>query len=206
MKEFIICLLLIVSLISCQHTGKDVETSSNEQAKNTRIDTAQAIANMNIREKLFVSDLLENDMKTGLQNRIDTVELMYIAYACDCPHWVVASEYRRVDSLNYGKNKNPTDAYVDFNNAEYSYYIEPASKELLLPEFICVNGNIIRFIGRTYIKSGYPADADFMDPNPPKGKVFRYYGYGIIRPYKVYGVEIGETVDSIEASSELTVK
>ncbi|HPB02382.1 MAG TPA: hypothetical protein PLZ67_05455 [Bacteroidales bacterium] len=163
---------------------------------------------MNIRENIFMAGLLEDDSKTGLQNRIDTIELMYILFACDCPHWVVASEYNRVDSLNYGNKKIPSDNYFEFNNATYSYYIEPACKELMLPDYVFVNGNIIRFSGRSYIKSGYPADSDFMDPNPPKGKVFRYYGYEILKPYKVWGpkAQNGEIDDSVGASTILTVK
>lgn len=208
MKGLIICFLLIVSLFSCQRHSQDAGTSSNEQTENTRLDTVQVIADMNIREKIFMSGLLETDSKSGLQSRIDTIELMYIPFACDCPHWVVAAEYNRVDRHNSVKKNNQSDNFVEFNNAEYSYYIEPACKELKLPDYVCVNRNIIRFTGRSYNQTRYPADADFMDPNPPKAKVLRYYGYEILKPYKVWGPKVQNvgTVDYLGGSTILTVK
>ncbi|MCA6361691.1 MAG: hypothetical protein IM638_01520 [Bacteroidetes bacterium] len=56
-----------------------------------------------------------------------------------------------------------------------------------------------------------PKNGDFTVPNPPKGKVFRYYSYEIIRPYSVWGPEVfsevdPETGDSLSATTILTVK
>lgn len=189
---------------ACQPADK----SSNEQDDNARIDTAQVIADMNIRKKIFTQELFDTDSAKGLQQQIDTIELMYIAFACDCPRWVVAAEYNRIDSLNNGKHRDPTDNFVEFNDAEFSYYLEPADKKLTLPDYVEVNGNRIRFTGRKYLKSGYPANADFMDPNPTKGNVFRYYGYEIIKPFKVWGPQVssGEADNSVIIPSELLVK
>ncbi|MPM49773.1 hypothetical protein SDC9_96504 [bioreactor metagenome] len=117
---------------ACQPADK----LSNEQDDNARIDTAQVIADMNIRKKIFTQELFDTDSAKGLQQQIDTIELMYIAFACDCPHWVVAAEYNRIDSLNNGKHRDPTDNFVEFNDAEFSYYLEPADKKLTLPDYV----------------------------------------------------------------------
>jgi hypothetical protein len=81
------------------------------------------------------------------------------------------------------------------------YYIEPASPELEVPWRVCVTGTKIKFIGRAYTDMRYPANAKFIDPNPPKGKVFRYYGYEIIKPYKIWGPEVFYEIGELNGDS-----
>lgn len=189
--------VFIILLISC-HNRDNVSCDTN--SKNALpFDSAQAIANLHIKESVDKLQLLSNDVNLELNNTVDTLELMYAAYACDCPQWIDPNAYQ-------GSDNN-----VTFDQQEYSYYIEAAHSELELDWHMLIYGNIIRFIGEQYIELGYPAHFEFVDPNPPKGKVFRYYKYEILKPYKLWGPDVfvgfqPETWDSLLAPIELLVR
>ena len=97
---------------------------------------------------------------------------------------------------------------VEFDLDRYGFYIEAAERALAISDRLCVNGTKIRFVGREYRDRRLPEDSDFTIPNPPKGRVLRYYAYEVLRPYKVWGplVLIPENGDSILSPTILTVE
>ncbi|MEO5643491.1 MAG: hypothetical protein ABIQ40_03505 [Bacteroidia bacterium] len=119
--------------------------------------------------------------------KIDTIDMRDLRWACDCPNWRYADSTRQ-----------------DFSGGN-DFYIEPADETLRLPEHL-MNPRV-QFIGREYPGPGYPKNPEFMDPNPPKGRVFRYYAYKIYKPFTVYGPEENTEVDEgIYPLTELTIK
>jgi len=117
-------------------------------------------------------ELIANDHKDALSAELDTMELTYMAYACDCPSWVQLNEHDQNTGLKTGLA------------ADSSYYIEPADTSLLIDDRLRIAGNTIRFIGRKYMNMRIPDNAEFTDPEPPAGIVLRYYSYQVLRPYK----------------------
>ncbi|MBC7863418.1 MAG: hypothetical protein IAF38_10615 [Bacteroidia bacterium] len=114
-----------------------------------------------------------NENRGGLDEKIDTLVLNYMAYACDCPQWADTAYLKFRDSI--------------FIINAHSYYLEQGS--LKLPDFFSDNPwNKVKFIGRFYKGRGFPIGSSekFIDPNPPKGKVFRFYSYEYIYPIKIY--------------------
>lgn len=197
--------LLLLALIAC---GPLTESRSPETPYLTiPFDTASVIASMNIVESLNRLDLIDKEWKhkSSKLGKLDTLDLMYISYACDCPNWVIPSEYEYAESLNKGT----------LYSLYEGFYLEPAHQSVAYCDNskiignLHLTGNIIRFIGKKYLEDGYPQNAHFIDPDPPKGKVFRYYAFEIQRPFVVWGppvliedgLEAGETY-----ASKLTVK
>ena len=76
---------------------------------------------------------------------------------------------------------------IEFSDT-HSYYIEAAKGAIRIPNDIEVNGNTVRFVGRLYSYNCLPNDGEFTDPFPPRGKVFRYYEYEVIRPFKIRAI------------------
>jgi hypothetical protein len=159
-------------------------------------DTSRVLELMHIADHLnkvsfFLDENLLPKYKSGaftLKTKIDTIDMRDMRWACDCPNWRYADSVRQ-----------------DFSGAN-DFYIEPASPDLKLPEGLGIAARI-RFIGREYIAHGYPEHPDFIDPDPPKGKVFRYYAYKIYKPFYVYWPETNvKDWDGYYQSTRLIVK
>lgn len=110
----------------------------------------------------------------SLYDNLDTIIVGYQSFACDCPQWELEK------------------------SGDY-FYIEPSTINLETPWQIEVKGNKVKLIGKEYKGLGYPNNAKFIDGNPPKGKVFKYFGYEILKPYKVWA---GRRFDHINPISE----
>jgi hypothetical protein len=121
--------------------------------------------------------LIDYDTKTGLKNELDTLDLIYMQYACDCPDWVIIDKYKEFEA-------NKKSELWDLN--KFSFYIEPAVDQVAVPDEFFLSHNTIRLIGKEYDRLGYPKNPNFMDPNPPKGRVFRYYSYEVLEPYRIF--------------------
>ena len=108
--------------------------------------------------------------RNKLEDKEQTIELEYIAWACDCANWAtphdVAKYYDKGDTL-----------------ASLSIYVEPADSTLRLPENIGYNADRVRFTGRFYKEKGFPANYTSIE-NPDKARVFRYTQYKIIKRNK----------------------
>lgn len=103
-----------------------------------------------------------------LDAKVQTIELHYITWACECANWAIAS-----DIAKYYDNVGDT-------LANLSIFIEPADSYITLPDTICYNGDIVRFTGQFYMNKGYPINFK-SDQRPDKARVFRYTEYKIIK-------------------------
>lgn len=200
---------LLLFIFSCSLTNKN-SRQANEKISNNILDTNKAIAELNIREKLAELDSI-NEKISLLSEHIDTLELTYYFGFCDCQRWVISSIHDQALLKHTDLDELDPRGQIEFNLDKHGYYIEPASKELELNWRIQINGTKVRFIGREYLSKGLPKDEKFTVPNPPPGKVFRYYSYEIIRPYKIWGPEVfleidKESGDSLKETSIILVK
>ena len=105
--------------------------------------------------------------KSPLENKIITVDLFYIAWACDCANWIEEDNYEK---------------YSDQDNmAENSIFLEPADSNLILPDTLGYSADIIKFTGQFYTEKGYPKTYPRSEQNPEPARVFRYTNYKVIR-------------------------
>ncbi len=111
--------------------------------------------------------LLSNCKTNELEEKEQTIELSYIAWACDCANWAT------VENI-YKYNDNFGDTLSDL-----SVFIEPANESLKLPDTLGYNGDVIKFTGRFYKNKGFPKDYQSFE-NPKKARVFQYIKYQII--------------------------
>jgi hypothetical protein len=110
-----------------------------------------------------------SDFKSNrLVEKEQTIELSYIAWACDCANWVTQEDIQKY-------HDTPGDTL-----ANLSIFIEPADKSLSLPDTLGYNGDIIKFTGHFYKEKGLPKDYRSQE-NPDKASVFRYTKYQVIK-------------------------
>ncbi|MDY3318268.1 hypothetical protein PG661_04795 [Riemerella anatipestifer] len=203
-----------MTFLSCQtseNKGEPKDSLQNEEILIIGdIDTAKVISQLAIKESGSRLDL-SNEKIGSLADNLDTLELTYYFGFCDCQRWIISEIHNRALTENANLDKLDPRGQIEFNLDKHGYYIEAANKELEINWRTAVNGTTIRFIGREYIDKRLPKDGEFTVRNPPKGKVFRYYSYQILRPYQIWGphklTEIDkETGDSIKKPTILTVK
>jgi hypothetical protein len=203
-----ITLIVVLAAFSCQ-------TAENKTPATSRMlvgdfDTAKVISQLAIKERVSRLDLVDKDIMPP-QMPIDTLELTYYFAFCDCQRWILADIHNKAKTQNDNVDELDARGQLQFNLDEHGYYIEAADSSLELDWRVGVNGTTVRFIGKEYMDKRLPKNGDFTVPNPPKGKVFRYYSYEIIRPYSVWGPEVfsevdPETGDSLTETSVLIVK
>ncbi|OQP60705.1 hypothetical protein A3860_32415 [Niastella vici] len=104
----------------------------------------------------------------SLEEKEQTLELSYIAWACDCANWATSEDIQKY-------NDTEEDAL-----AEQSIFIEPADKSLILPDTLGYSMDIIKFTGHFYKKKGFPKEYSSQE-KPDKARVFRYTKYQVIR-------------------------
>jgi hypothetical protein len=190
-------LLALPLLFSCSPQENSHETKPT--------DTTALLSQIHITESQ--SDLsLENEIISGLPEKTDTIELTYYFSFNDCQRWILSSKYIKAFQKSLQMENYDPRGQIEFNTDSLAYYIENASEKLKLDERVFVNGNTIRFIGRNYLFKRLPDGDEFTVPNPPKGKVFRYYSYEILHPYKVWGPQVLDTSLNEKAPTVLTVK
>lgn len=126
---------------------------------------------------LIISGLLIiscSDNKGGLEGEIQTLELNYIAWACDCANWA-----KNEDLEKYSGN-------IDNILAKQSIFIEPATRTLELLDTLGYSNDIIKFTGQFYNKKGFPKDYHSFQ-EPEESRVFRYISYEVVESnYKNY--------------------
>ncbi len=211
---------IVLILYSCQATEVEPEQektpSAPSEAKDEEpliveeIDTALVISQLNIKEHASLLNLA-NEENDQLYEQLDTLELTYYFGFCDCQRWIISDIHNKALSEHEDLDDMDPRGQVQFNLDEHGYYIEAAHEDLELNWRTGVNGTTIRFIGREYKDKRLPEGEEFTVPDPPEGKVFRYYSYEILRPYSIWGpdrlMEIDEeTGDSIVNPTILTVK
>lgn len=195
-----IFILIILSLWSCSENKvskkSDSKPTSGTEYLDIPFDTNSVIASLIFNDSGSIINSTFRNNRSDLKMKTDTIDLIFMAYACDCPDWLNFNDYKK---NNYS------------NTNLHGYYIEAADKKLIIDERLFVSGNIVRFIGREYKELCYPDNANFIDPNPPKGRVFRYYSFKFLRPFVVWGPKIFDSVDvftgdTISYSTKLTIK
>lgn len=203
---------IILTLMSCQ-TSMD-EKNHPERAIDSLIigdiDTAKILSQLKVKEGASAL-YLSNEKMENLSDRIDTLQLTYYFGYCDCQQWIVSEIYRDALKERWGMDEHDPRGQTEFYVDKHGYYIEAASAELEIDWRAKVNGTTVRFVGREYKDKRLPKDGEFTVPNPPHGKVLRYYSYQIIRPFQIWGpdkfTEVDkETGDSIKEKTILTVK
>jgi hypothetical protein len=201
-------------MIACQTSEKHSEeyqkVLSNDLLIVGDFDTAKIISQLAIKESNSRIDL-SNEKLENLSDRLDTLELTYYFGFCDCQRWIISKIHNKILDEHADLDKQDARGQIEFDLDKHGYYIEAANKELAINWRTEVNGTTIRFIGREYNDKRLPKDGEFTVPDPPKGNVFRYYSYQIIRPYQLWGpfkfIEVDkETGDSINELTKLTVK
>lgn len=102
-----------------------------------------------------------------LEDTIRTLNLTYLLWGCECPNWTITENLYRDQE--------------DGTLAMKSFYIEPASDDLILPDTIGYNGDEVLFTGQFYNEKGYPKNYVKTEQVAGKSKVFRYTKYEIIK-------------------------
>ena len=203
MIAFSAFLVLYLTIASCSQP----EEKSQPEQKNSYtsvddtlylpFDTAKVLSLYDIKTKVNKLAKFRNEVDPKLKSELDTIEVTYMSFACDCPNWHDLSQKPE----NAEPSMSPT----------YGYYIEPASKELELTDRIrqCT----VRLIGRHYTTQGWPKDFDHTDPDPPTGNVFRYYAYEMVLPAVIWGPdfhtgerEIPSDPEELIMATQLTIK
>ncbi|MGV3613652.1 MAG: hypothetical protein ACO1N0_22010 [Fluviicola sp.] len=192
-------LVLCLILASCGQPGEKALAANKNSYTNLEdtlylpFDTSRVLSLYDIKTKRNELSEFRNETNPELKSKIDTIEVTFRSLACDCPNW-------------YDLALAPKEQTSEMS-PDYAYYIEPASKELELPDNIryCK----VRLIGRHYKSQGWPKDPQFIDPHPPAGNVFRYYAYEMVLPVMIWGpyYHTGEreTPSSVEESIMSTV-
>jgi len=117
--------------------------------------------------------------KNSLNEKVETVELIYIAWACDCANWAIKD-----DLINYSEN-------IGDSLANYCLFVEPANQSLKLPDTLGYSGDVIRFTGQFYKEKGFPKDYISFE-NPDEARIFKYSDYKVVKS------NYGETKKLIE--------
>ena len=102
-----------------------------------------------------------------LEDTTLTLDLEYIAWACQCAEWATPSDIEKHQDT--GKL------------SEHSIFIEPVDTSLQLPDTLGYSGDLIRFTGRFYKDKGYPKHYPKTEMQVDKAKVFQYSNYKILR-------------------------
>ena len=203
-KQTIVLLLFCISILltSCVRNNSvssnliAEEFDSLEPYLLVPLDTAHLLDSLNYPSSFEMLAQIELDTRKGLSDTIDTLELMWVAYACECQDWVEPMPFTAFHSDSLLKERASLGRHMEFDLDTYGYYIEPADSALVIDWHTIVNHNRVRFIGRLYHEKGYPENEVFMHGDVPKGKVFRYYSYELLKPYRIWGPRVYEGFDS----------
>jgi len=103
----------------------------------------------------------------NLEDRTHTLELMYIAFFCQCANWATPLDI---------------DKYQDTGIlSDHSIFVEPADSTLALPDTLGYSADIIKFTGQFYREKGYPEKYPKTEMKANKARVFRYNKFEIVR-------------------------
>lgn len=102
----------------------------------------------------------------SIDEKIQPIELSYVAWGCDCANWATLSDIKK---------------YNDSGDtlASLCIYIEPTDNSIALPDTLGYNGDLIRFTGQFYKSKGFPKGYS-SDQIPVKSRVFKYTTYEVI--------------------------
>jgi hypothetical protein len=117
--------------------------------------------NVNVEQVFYPTYTKELEQKT------QTIDLMYIQFFCQCPNWIKLRDYKR---------------HADTKElVEHCIFIEPDSINMALPDSVGYHADIVRFTGRFYKEKGYPKSYPKSEMKVEKAPVFRYASYQVIK-------------------------
>ena len=114
---------------------------------------------------------------------LDTFELRYMAYACDCQNWVdieMYEAYENKDEEVYGEDSI---GYYGFNTDDFGYFLREGENVMSIEDFSYTPHSRIRFFGKVQDEPDYYTQSEI----PQRKQVITYYGYEVILPLTVYG-------------------
>ncbi len=135
------------------------------------------------------------DYPYRLNNKVDTIEVTYVAWACACANWL---------PTNFLENPG----FDTTDNAKNCIFLEADRSELIIPDEYRVGGNNnrIRLIGSFYTDEGISRDYNKpTSQKPEKAKVFRYTYAELIKPYTVWDFSEKEPVRRIIEEGEKSI-
>lgn len=189
--------VILLSFFNCNNSiKKEVSSSASPMDKIlfSDFDTIQVISSLNLVEKQHDFEKI-NAKIDNLSETIDTLILTYYFGFCDCQRWVISNIHEQASNEIGDIDELDPRGQVQFNLDQHGYYIDAASPSVSIDWRYEVNGTKVKFIGRSYKDKRLPNDWIFTVEHPPKGNVFKYYGYEVIKPYKVWGPRVLEKVD-----------
>ncbi|HLP32156.1 MAG TPA: hypothetical protein VK202_01715 [Bacteroidia bacterium] len=103
-----------------------------------------------------------------LADETQTIEAVYVAWACDCPNWLSTHHYTTTPDYEARE--------------EDCFFIEPADTlNALPPSMVFSVRTKIKFTGRFYVDKGIPESyVSIGDFKPAHARVFRYEEYELI--------------------------
>lgn len=173
---------IILGTLTCTSCKKKIEPKNNSEifydglmyVINNKSDTSIVKSLIRIEEQKLDSNIFFNEYYSNTS--FDTIVAKYHALACFCPNWEIE------------------------NKKEYSYF-EANGLRVTLPWDILIEGVKVKFLVDSVRSFGYPRDIHLLNPNGIKGEVIRYYGYEILKPYKVWAGKIFDHIDPISGDS-----
>jgi hypothetical protein len=151
----LLILFLISTLISC-----------SENSVEEKIQLKDSIISKSIK---FGPKLLYDSTNT-LEDKIQTLELDYIAWGCACANWITLSDLKK---------------YGDSEQLEpHCFFIEPADSALNTADNIIPMEDYIKVTGQFYTKKGYPKGTFEEEEHLDSAKVFRYTKISIFKHKK----------------------
>ena len=109
------------------------------------------------------------DEPSQLSGKTETIEVYYVAWACDCAEWI-ETRFEKADS-NYE------------TKAEDCIFLKAVDKNSEIPESFYLNYHQkkIQLVGQFYVDKGIPASYRMKtEEKPDKAKVFLYEKFKII--------------------------
>jgi hypothetical protein len=111
-----------------------------------------------------------NDQPTRLSLKVETIEVMYVNWACDCADFIETRYFK--ENPNY---------QVDEKDC---IFIEPANSNLKIPTEYYEKTHFekyLQLVGAFYIDKGIPRSYEMKTPvKPGKARVFRYKSFKFV--------------------------
>lgn len=176
--------LLLTFMFSCQE--KSMQSNIGDTISFP--DTTEYKKSLILRESIPPQAFLKLDT-TWTFIKLDTFRLSYSMG--DCPDWV------NLEDTSQRSNKRE------------EYYLEAANSSNAIPDQMHVSGNTFVIYGKVLRGNGLPLGREFTVPDPPEWKVIRYYGYSVVKPYRIWGPiykEFNGPGDTLELTLRLTIQ
>lgn len=151
MKILIILAVYCFAFVSCGQMKSDPLVKSSSDQDRTNENRSTDIS----------------DSTNVLTDKVETLEVEYTVWGCACPNWI-----RTADA----ENPDTTKSYLSLH-----FYIEPATKSLVLPSHFDAYTHTLKLTGSFYQREDYPQGTIELEEPLPKAKVFRYTSIELVQ-------------------------